>query len=200
MAPYLSSALGAFHLLLKDYQSLLEYVHPCEENKQTFSHRTYELLLRSCTEFESLAKHGAVELNLIAAGDYPHIGELSALFDALELRGTEVGILPWEPSTWFVAPLVSWTARPHGLAWYRAYNEVKHNRSRSFSKATLENVSLSLAACLQLLQRLGALPLRAALYRVDHELYVTEWHFRDVPLTLRTPNNWAPFLKGESAV
>lgn len=197
MPPYLASALGSFRLLAKDYRTLLEYVYPCDANASVYSFRAYELLLRACTEFESLSKHAAVERTLFSGTAEPRIGELSSLYSLLELQGTDVGIHPWQPEALFVAPLAGWADKPHGLNWYRSYNAVKHNRSTRFHEATLENVTLALAACLQLLQRLGALPLSAALLKVNHDTFKTEWQFNGVPFTFRTPNDWPPRLRGE---
>jgi hypothetical protein len=199
MPPYLSSALGSFRLLVKDYAVLLEYVYPSDSNAHVYSHRSFELLLRACTEFESLAKHAALKRDLVPAHGQPHIGDLSVIYDHLDLAGTEVGVLSWEPDTLFLTPLAGWRSTPHTLNWYRAYNSVKHNRSTNFPEATLQNVTLAVSACFLLLQRLGALPLSAALFRVDHEAFKTEWHFNGVPFTLRTPNDWPPHLRGESA-
>ena len=93
MHPYLVSALGAFRLLLRDYEHLLEYVHPDHANMHVYSHRTYELLLRASTEFESISKGAAVDRGIIKASDEPNIVHLSPLLHALgSIFGGGVGI------------------------------------------------------------------------------------------------------------
>ena len=191
MAPYLTSALGSIRLIVRDFQTLLEFVHPVDANAAVYSHRTFELLLRSCTEFEALAKGGAVERNLIAPSQQPNINDLSPLYDALEIATTEVGMTMWHPETLFLRPLDGWKEQPHGLHWYRSYNSVKHNRSGRFSEATLHNVTLSIASCFLLLQRLGGYQLQLERH-VHHENNLVEWHFPDVPITIRAPDNWGP--------
>lgn len=47
----------SYSLLVKDFQEICEYIAPHVDNYNTYSHRTYELLLRNCTEFENLCKY-----------------------------------------------------------------------------------------------------------------------------------------------
>lgn len=46
----------AYHLIESDIKKLFEYIEPCDLNKTCFSHRTFELLLRTCTEVETNCK------------------------------------------------------------------------------------------------------------------------------------------------
>ena len=48
-----------------------------------------------------------------------------------------------------LCPFFGWNAsKPTGsLAWYNAYNEVKHDREGAFDKATLEHVISAVGAC-----------------------------------------------------
>ena len=54
--PLAGPYLAAFELLQADFRRLGEYVELNDANLSTFSHRLYELLVRTCTEFESLCK------------------------------------------------------------------------------------------------------------------------------------------------
>ena len=135
MMPYLTSAYGAFKLLVRDYEEALEYVHPCDSNANTYSHRLYELLLRSYTEFESLAKGAAFKRNLIPSNNQTKINELSRLTQSLDLDPIEVGVPAWGPQEYIISPLSGWAKKPHELYWYRAYNDVKHQRAVRFPEA-----------------------------------------------------------------
>jgi hypothetical protein len=48
-----SNYIRAFLLIQKDLQTLFEYIEPSDQNLATYSFRTYELLLRTCTEIEA---------------------------------------------------------------------------------------------------------------------------------------------------
>jgi hypothetical protein len=48
-----SNYIRAFLLIQKDLQAVFEYIEPSDQNLETHSFRTYELLLRTCTEVEA---------------------------------------------------------------------------------------------------------------------------------------------------
>jgi hypothetical protein len=176
-------------LLVRDYELLLEYIEPDAANLGAFSHRTYELLLRSCTEFESLAKGAAVERGLIAPGSSPSIPGLSGLVAALDLASIEVLALRWTPTPLATQPLNGWDRTPHGLSWYKAYNDVKHNRSDKFPEASIRHVTTAIGACFSLL-----LSLRAIKVPIERHIHLPanrlEIDFPDLQLAIRIADNW----------
>src|SRR5690554_5224374 len=48
--------IRAYYILEKDLINLFEFIDPSDANLATYSHKTYELLLRASTEFELNAK------------------------------------------------------------------------------------------------------------------------------------------------
>ena len=110
-----------------------------DDNKLTYSHRIYELLLRTCTEFENNCKgiliaNGYDKKNLNAE-DYFKINRASKLSEY------EVKINIWSPSPRVIYPFKDWDVEQYSpLSWYQDYNKVKHNRSENFPKANLENL------------------------------------------------------------
>src|SRR5438552_391732 len=46
----------AFHLLLKDMLELFDYIEPAYKNRNCYSYRVHELLLRACVEVEANCK------------------------------------------------------------------------------------------------------------------------------------------------
>jgi hypothetical protein len=48
-----SHYIRAFLLIQKDLQTVFEYIESSDQNLQSYSFRTYELLLRTCTEIEA---------------------------------------------------------------------------------------------------------------------------------------------------
>ena len=185
----LAAALASFHILSRDYERLLEFIHPSASNATTYSHRTYELLLRACTEFESLAKIASTQLGITLPRDEPSIQDLSSLYEILDLAAIDVCVAPWTPEPILLKPLEQWNKKPHGLGWYRAYNRVKHNRVSAFPEASLLNTTYALAACFALLVRLGAIVIN-----VQSHIHVpnnrVQFKFPDLPVFIEVPETW----------
>jgi len=72
----------------------------------------------------------------------------------------------WRPKPVDVSPLQDWGAAHPQLDWYRAYNDVKHNRAGQFPKASFRNVRDAIAAIFAVLMVLKALPMEGAF--VEH--------------------------------
>lgn len=129
------SMLMAAQLIIDDFERLFEFVEPHTSNENVFSHRIYELLLRTCTEVESCCK-GILLANGYAANnmdDYKKIEQSSLL------SGYEVYYSNWLPDKYITRPFAAWATRG-SLPWYKAYNDVKHNRWQKFLSANLKNL------------------------------------------------------------
>jgi len=137
---------ASFDILLRDLDQILEFVEPVDSNDSVYSHRIYALLLRACTDFESLAKdlllqsgYTARPANKMTVHDYRH------LETTLVLEPVEVEVHFWRPQPRIVRPFRDWSTATPPLAWYRDYNTVKHNRSAAFDRASL--AALTQAVC-----------------------------------------------------
>ena len=129
------SMIKAARLIIDDFERLFEYIEPHTSNEEVFSHRIYELLLRTCTEVESCCK-GILIANGHAANsmdDYKKIEQSS------HLSGYTVEYSNWLPLKYVTQPFTNW-ATGASLPWHKAYNDVKHNRCQNFSKASLKNL------------------------------------------------------------
>jgi len=183
MDQVLSSSVLAFRLLAKDFEILLEYVHPHEDNLRTYSHRIYELLLRASTEFEGLAKYGASKYELLEVGRNTNIKDLSVLNTALDTKDAEIGLIGWQPHMRFITPLEGGGDDPHRLEWYRSYNAVKHDRSNTFHQANLKCLVFALGGCFLLLTHLGGIKFDPTEH-IHHDDGV-EWIFPAWPFSVR---------------
>ena len=130
--------IRAFKLLEKDLVKLFDYVEPDDCNSEVFSHRIYELFLRSCTEFELNCK------NILLANNYsfikpPNIEEYHKINKANHLSDYEVSLLIWRNPSKIFQPFKLWSTT-HTLNWYKKYNNVKHNRDIYFKDANLGNL------------------------------------------------------------
>lgn len=70
---------NAYQLLVKDFLRILEFIAPCDDNLATYSHRLYELLLRTATEFENFCKYSLQERSLLPSGRSPNINDYKQL-------------------------------------------------------------------------------------------------------------------------
>lgn len=167
---------ASFRLLVGDFLRVCEYIEPTDANLDVYSHRLYELLLRACIEFESIAK---AALGPESKAD--NITGYAALADVAPGIRTPVQLLMWRPRAVDVSPLQNWGPQAHQLAWYRAYNDVKHNRAGEFPSASLRHVRDALAAIFAVLAVLDALPTKGGFTQHPAGAIVTLNIGRDLP-------------------
>ena len=144
-----SSPLRAFHLIVSDFRKICEYIDPCDCNLATYSHRIYELFIRTCTEIESNFKsilkangYSSKKNGKIKKDNDWNIEDYKKLEAILKLSDYKVLINFWDNGRGrVVAPYQNWAKGKSGkLVWYSFYNEVKHNREDSFYLASIENL------------------------------------------------------------
>lgn len=145
----MESLVTTAHLIVRDLYEIFDFVEPCDANVAAYSHRIYELFLRTATEFESNCKgilnaNGYVKARMNAE-DYFKIAA------AARISGYEVRITRWATDHVF-KPFASWNGAVYApLAWYQDYNLVKHNRYANFSKANFGNLMNAVAGLLCIL-------------------------------------------------
>src|SRR5882672_331983 len=137
---------ASFALLERDLEALLEFVEPVDANAACFSHRSYALLLRACTEFESLAKDLLVEGGSTKNPKDMDVNDYRTLELACKFEGVTVDFLPWRPHPKQMSPYKGWSTAKPPLRWYADYNVVKHNRNARFELANLETLVESISA------------------------------------------------------
>lgn len=142
------SAEQALRILIDKLDELLLYIEPDTNGLKTYSHKTRELLILSCTEVENqwtaIFKRANIRpLNnrIYTTNDYVKLLSKAYLKDyviGLRNYGHLADFRPF--NTWLAAQPTQ------SLTWYDAYNKTKHDRSASFHEATLENVIFSICA------------------------------------------------------
>lgn len=143
-------------MLVADLEAVFEYVEPSDDNLSTYSHRLYSLLLRACTEFESLAKEMAKAVHGDAT-EFRSMTQYVSLDLDFKLSLLAVDVLPWRPEPRRFVPFRGWRDAEPKLVWYQGYNTVKHNRSADFSKASLANTVEAVAGVFATVAVLGVL-------------------------------------------
>lgn len=127
------------HLILQD--DLVEYLESVEladVNLETYLLRAADLLIRACIE---------VEANLTAilrANTYTNVGSLNMDKDYFKVEKSHflsqfsVQFPHWDGSHRTRQPFGAWADGSYQpLAWYRAYNAVKHDRAEHLVNATI---------------------------------------------------------------
>ena len=137
--------IQSYEILKRDLLRLFEFIEPCSDNYSTYSQRTFELLLRACTEVESNCKqvlrangNPTEDANIIRFSDLNgpmKLSEYRVCCPAIDFEDFS----PFESFACTVR-------QDRSPSWYRAYNQVKHDRAISFSSASLRNVIESIGA------------------------------------------------------
>lgn len=146
------SLLTTAKLILDDLYELFNYIEPDDTNLSVFSHRIYELLLRTATEFETNCK-GILKDNGYAKADNKMnmSKDYFKLASVMRLSEYKVVFDRWSTNHQF-DPFIDWNTTSYlPLTWYQGYNNVKHNRYSNFKQASLENLMNSLAGLLCIL-------------------------------------------------
>jgi hypothetical protein len=135
----------AYELLGNDLMKIFAFVEPSEANKDCFGHEIYQLLLRVCTEFESVCKLAKIRLGHTDNPEKWNIKNYSKLNDLTVGRGvlsdykffftelnSKIGIQPLKS---FINSNID--DAPIKPEFYDAYNSVKHDRKKNFQRANL---------------------------------------------------------------
>jgi hypothetical protein len=142
----------AYELLGNDLMRIFAFVEPNKANKDCFGHEIYQLLLRVCTEFESVCKLAKTRLKHTGKPENWNIKKYAELNDVVIGRGTlseyKFSFIEFD-SDEVIQPLQPFENSDEKLKsplFYKAYNKVKHDRKSNFSEASLWNLLNSYAA------------------------------------------------------
>ena len=145
----MGSLVTTAHLVVRDLYEVFNYIEPNDDNNKTYSHRIYELFLRTATEFESNCK-GILRANCYSksktnAEDYFKIAAAARLSDY------RISFTRWSTNREF-KPFAEWNSADYKpLPWYQDYNSVKHNRFEKYNLANFGNLMNAIAGLLCIL-------------------------------------------------
>src|SRR5262249_40908617 len=127
-------------------------VHPAMNNLDAYGGEIRDIIILACTEVEAQWK-GVLEANGITPnGSYFKTTDYVKVLPAMRLDQYEVALIRY-PRITATTPFMGWDASQptKSLAWYAAYNEVKHDRETKFEKASLRHAIEAVAACVVML-------------------------------------------------
>lgn len=146
----MDSLVTTAHLIIHDLYEMFNYIEPDDTNLTTFSHRMYELFLRTATEFESNCK-GILEANGYSRSGNWNIIDYFKIASVAHLSEYKVIFKRWSTMRVFT-PFIEWNSSSFAsLTWYQHYNDVKHDRYKDFKKANLCNLMNAIAGLLCIL-------------------------------------------------
>lgn len=148
------SFLREYNLIMEDFDQILSFIDPDDENLPTFSHRTFELLLRTCTALETVFKRILTDRNYNSpSGRELNIRDYATLNNDLRLSEYDVSFGSWRSGAKIIKPFEAWTTN-EPLPWYQAYNHAKHDRDQNFKEANFKNLIDAIAGLFVLLYSL----------------------------------------------
>jgi hypothetical protein len=146
-ASRLQSTIAATSLF-QELVQLFRYIEPEPANASSFGHRVRELLILAATEVEANWR-GVI----VANSSSPQPGKVFTTRDYVKLlpllKLDQWGVVLKDYASYqTIWPFDNWSAsKPtKSLAWYNAYNEVKHDREGNFDKACLGHLIEAMAA------------------------------------------------------
>ena len=145
-AEYLSH-IRQLELILDDLKSVFKVIEPTEDNKKAYGNTLRNIIILSCTEIDAMMKKILKINNFIVKDDKYSTNHYYNLKDALRLDEYEVKFMEFEHLGSY-DPFSVWDSEKptQSLAWYDAYNKIKHDREVNFCHATLENALRSITA------------------------------------------------------
>lgn len=134
------SFVRTFLLLQKDLLEIFEYIEPSASNMNTYSLRNFALLLRLCTEIETNYKE-ILRANVFTPQDWARLtmDDYRLINKSHFLSGYKARLPHLDTGVRTRQPFKAWE-EGRSLDWYKAYNDVKHNRSEMLSQASLNSV------------------------------------------------------------
>lgn len=142
----------AYKVLEGDLLNLFQYIEPCDDNEMVFSFKTYELLLRASTEFETNCKQILIA-NAYIKPDRErewNMEDYRKIDKATNLSEYQIKLNIWRPIGKTLTPLASW-GDAERLEWYQDYNNVKHDRLNNFQGAKFINAVNAVGAVFAIL-------------------------------------------------
>ena len=147
----ISGYSASFRLLTHDLVQVFEYIEPVPDHERVYSHRLFALLLRACTDFESIAKELVVATSLSNSARQMNVNDYKRLEDSFKLEQCKVALNEQWPTPFVLHPYRGWSTQSPPLPWYGEYNAVKHNRQQEFPRANLLSALNATAAVFVLL-------------------------------------------------
>ena len=132
--------MRAYQNIQSSLDSLFNFIEPAEINLKTYGHKIRELLILACTEAEYLLLKTLTENGYKEKQRYNTVDYIKCR-DILKLNQYEVRLKQYSDLGTFT-PFEGWNTchTTESIAWYDAYNKVKHNRNDNIANANIKHL------------------------------------------------------------
>lgn len=127
----------AFLSIQSDLLNLFDFIEPADENVNTYSHKTQQLLFRACIEVEANLTAILKENGYVGSSGNMTMKHYSLVNHSHRLSPYRVRIPGWRGLRNIRQPFAAWGSGAP-LPWYQAYNKTKHDRHENFHLATFD--------------------------------------------------------------
>ncbi|MBL5901130.1 hypothetical protein I7V27_21645 [Lelliottia amnigena] len=144
---YFLDEVRAYENITESLLDIFRTLEPERNNFTAYGNKIRELLIISCTEVEYLLQKFLTDSNKQPKYSFYNTGDYVWSLPILKLNLYSVSAMLF-PGLGNLTPFLNWnsSAATQSLAWYDAYNKVKHDRGGTKDKATLEALLNSIAA------------------------------------------------------
>ena len=127
-------------ILVQKLQEILLFVEPSPEGLKSYSHKARELLFLACSDLECSLKKYHFDRN-------QRMKNYIKLMEYIDLTKYKLSLVGYA-NPYKCCPFENWNKDEpsKSIAWYDAYNQIKHNIDANFHLATLENCINAIAA------------------------------------------------------
>lgn len=132
-----SNLLRQLEIILDDIDNIFKVVAPHKKQMSVYGHALRNAILLACTELDSRMQTILKTNAILPIGKYFQMIDYYQLRDALKLDQYVLSFHRFNDLGTF-SPFAQWKENTE-LSWYKAYNNIKHDREEHFSEAKLFN-------------------------------------------------------------
>ena len=132
-----SNQLRQLEIILDDLAEVFKVVAPHSKQFSVYGHAIRNIIILACTELDARMQNILVSNGVQSIGKYFEMLDYYKLKDSLKLDEYELSFYRYGDLGTF-SPFSTWE-NDEQLKWYKAYNQIKHNREKHFAEAKLFN-------------------------------------------------------------
>jgi hypothetical protein len=125
--------------IFEEISQIFRFIHPSDDNLETFSIGLYSLLLQAGSEFDKLLNLRLSQLD--PTGSIGNADKRKDAFNRLQIENSFVEFIDWTSERRF-DPFLDW-GQGNELQWFTRYGNSKHDPKNLIQHATLNNVLLA---------------------------------------------------------
>lgn len=149
-----SNLLRQIEIILDDLDSIFKVVSPHKKQYSVYGHAIRNVIMLACTELDSRMQHILTNNAVRPIGKYFQMKDYHKLKGTLRLDEYSLSFYRYG-DLGIYSPFCKWEKNEE-LFWYKAYNNVKHNREDKFTDAKLYNaINAIMALCIIAISQYG---------------------------------------------